>query len=50
MTALLTGQLQALAAKHPQHGNQRREILLGQANHGAIGQRQLDPGTAAAPP
>ena len=46
MTTLSTRQLQPFAAKHTQHGDQRREILLGQAKDGAVGQRQLDPGTA----
>jgi hypothetical protein len=38
MTTLSTGQLQSFAAKHTQRGNHRREILLGQAEDGAIGQ------------
>ncbi|MGO9227632.1 MAG: hypothetical protein ACLQKA_00280 [Bryobacteraceae bacterium] len=46
MTTLSPGQLQSFAAKHTQRGDQRREILLGQAEDGAIGQGQLDPGTA----
>ncbi len=33
-------------AKHTQRGHQRGEILLGQARDGAVGQGQLDPGTA----
>jgi hypothetical protein len=46
MTTLSPGQLQSFAAKHTQRGHERREILLGQAEDGAIGQGQLDPGTA----
>ena len=43
MTSFSIRQLQSLAAKHTQCGDQRREILLGQAEDRAIGQRQLDP-------
>jgi len=46
MATFSTGQLQSIAAKHTQRGDQRREILLGQAKDGAISQGQLDPGTA----
>ena len=45
MAARVLRQLQSFAAKRTQHGNQRRKILLGQANNGAIRQRQFDPRT-----
>jgi len=46
MTTISTGQLQSFAAKHTQRGHERRQILLGQAKDGAVGQGQLHPGTA----
>ncbi|MGA3006206.1 MAG: hypothetical protein ABSE20_31340 [Acetobacteraceae bacterium] len=45
MATLSPRQLRRISAKQTQHGKQRREILLREANDGAIRQRQLDPGT-----